>query len=227
MAQRAIGVAELGAGASYAELKVQCHQALAAYQYSPGRECIEVKERNLNGGAKAIEGLRAYAMGGTTTDEEATSAKRRRASEKLAGFAASDEERRAEVEAARASCPEWAQKQALAARLEEEQLRIGLPALERHAKSLERQRGREASKGGKSFEQDAGTPLGEILLERIRVNETADASVADGNADGTADGTGADGTAGDELVLLPALALVVVAATVVEARSSMLWLSAR
>lgn len=158
-AQRAIGCAELAAGAAYQARVRRHHEAAAAYEASPSRSDIVAKESALSGGDKAIAGLRAFVSGGSDEDDEALCAKRQRAEMKLALYAGDESERLAAVEAAHAGCPEWQELQAAAADLEAAREALGLPALSAAARALERQKGVEANKGGRVFERAAGEPL--------------------------------------------------------------------
>ena len=178
VAQRAIGLAELGGGPEYRELQRRHEQAERDYYESSGRQLIEIKEQSFQGGEKAIAGLRAFVDGGSEADDEATRARRERAVEKLQGFASTDEERRDQLAAAHAACPEWLLLRNLTADLDAAQKRLGVPALEKQAASLLRKRGKEASKGGRAFEQaagsgEAGASLSDAILRAIRDDPAA------------------------------------------------------
>ena len=137
--------------------------AAAAYQLAPARVDIENKERALSGGDKAMAGLQAFVDAGSDGDDEQLRAKRSRAAAKLQSFGGSEAERQAAVDAARAACSEWQQLCEAESELDAMRTQLGLPALEAAAKSLERQKGVEANKGGRRFEEAAGQPLGDIL----------------------------------------------------------------
>lgn len=163
-AQCAVGLAEVAAGPTYQSLVRSCDMTAKSYQVAPGRSAIEDATQMLAGGDKAVAGLRAFVNGGSDADDELVRAKRARAALKLDACGKSEADRRQAVAAAHAACAEWQALQAAEAQLAEAQLAIGLPQLERAAKSLERQRGKEASKGGKQFESAAREPLLEQLL---------------------------------------------------------------
>ena len=173
-AHRAIGFAELDAGATYRSLVQRRDEAAASYQAAPGRLAVEDTMRMLAGGEKAVAGLRAFVEGRSDADDDAMRAKRARAALKLEACGESEADRSEAVATAVAGCAEWRELQAAEARLEAAREALGLPALEQAARSLERQKGKQASRGGQQFETAAGEPLLDKLL----------ASLAGGGGDG-------------------------------------------
>lgn len=154
---------ELEAGADYRALTQRHWAAKAAYKTAEGRPRVEEAEQALQGGEKAVAGLRAYANAGSGADSVEVRLKRARAQEKLAAFSTSEPERRVALEQVREQVPEWAELDGVSRQLLHEQARLGLPALELKAKQLERQRGKSSSAGGRSFEREAGEPLAAAL----------------------------------------------------------------
>lgn len=67
-AHRAIAMLELEAGADYKALTQRHWAAKAAYQSAEGRPRVEEAEQALQGGEKAVAGLRAYANAGSDAD---------------------------------------------------------------------------------------------------------------------------------------------------------------
>ena len=67
-AHRAIAMLELEAGADYKALTQRHWVAKAAYQSAEGRPRVEEAEQALQGGEKAVAGLRAYANAGSDAD---------------------------------------------------------------------------------------------------------------------------------------------------------------
>lgn len=162
-AHRAIALLEIEAGADYLTLTKRHRAAQAAYKAADGKSRVEEAGLALQGGDKAVAGLRAYANAGSDADSAETQLKRSRAREKLAAFSTSEPERRIVLEQAREACAEWAELDDASRQLLSEQTRLGLPELEAKAKRLERQRGQSSSTGGRSFEREAGEPLAAAL----------------------------------------------------------------
>ena len=166
-AHRAVGLAELNAGATYQALVQSRDEAARDYQDAPGRAAIEDTTRMLAGGERAVAGLRAFVEGRSDADDEVMRARRARAALKLKACGESEADRIDAVAAAVAGCAEWQVLQAAEARLEAEREALGLPALEQAARRLERRKGEDASRGGKDFETAAGDPLLEALLASL------------------------------------------------------------
>lgn len=183
-AQCAVGLAELSAGPTYLSLVQSCEITAKKYQAAPGRSAVEDATRMLAGGDKAVAGLRAFVDGASDADDELVRAKRARAALKLEACGESEADRRQAVAAAHDACAEWQALQAAESHLSAAREAIGLPELERTAKSLERQRGKEASKGGKQFETAAGEPLLEELLRSFGGGEASGGEAAGGVVSG-------------------------------------------
>ena len=166
-AHRAVGLAELNAGATYRSFVQSRDETARDYQDAPGRSAIEDTTRMLEGGDKAVAGLRAFVEGRSDADDDVLRARRARAALKLEACGESEADRTEAVAAAVAACAEWRALQAAEARLEAAREALGLPALEQAARSLERRKGKEASRGGKEFETAAGDPLLEELLASL------------------------------------------------------------
>lgn len=166
-AHRAVGLAELNAGATYQSFVQSRDETARDYQDAPGRSAIEDTTRMLEGGEKAVAGLRAFVEGRSDADNDVMRARRARAVLKLKACGESEADRTEAVAAAVAGCAEWQALQAAEARLEAAREALGLPALEQAAKSLERRKGKDASRGGKEFETAAGDPLLEELLASL------------------------------------------------------------
>jgi hypothetical protein len=166
-AHRAVGLAELNAGATYRSFVQSRYETAKGYQNAPGRSAVEDTTRMLIGGDKAVAGLRAFVEGRSDADDDVMRARRARAALKLKACGESEADRTEAVAVAEAACVEWQALQAAEARLEAAREALGLPALEAAAKSLERRKGKDASRGGKEFETAAGDPLLEELLASL------------------------------------------------------------
>ena len=164
-AQRAIGEAELSAGEAYQELVRRHESALAAYLDSPGRAEVESKEKALSSTEHAIAGLRAFIAG---ADAPEMRKRQERAAMKLQSFTRSHTECRADLDAARSACNEWAALQAASTALEARREEIGLPRLHAKARALEQQKGMHSHKGGHRFERAAGAPMLGALQASMR-----------------------------------------------------------
>ena len=152
-AHRAVGLAELNAGATYRSFVQSRYETAKGYQNAPGRSAVEDTTRMLIGGDKAVAGLRAFVEGRSDADDDVMRARRVRAALKLKACGESEADRTEAVAVAEAACVEWQALQAAEARLEAAREALGLPALEAAAKSLERRKGKDASRGGRSWYQ--------------------------------------------------------------------------
>ena len=92
-AHRAVGLAELNAGATYQALVQSRDEAARLYQDAPGRAAIEDTTRMLAGGERAVAGLRAFVEGRSDADDEVMRARRARAALKLKACGESEADR--------------------------------------------------------------------------------------------------------------------------------------
>ena len=117
-AHRAVGLAELNAGATYRSFVQSRYETAKGYQNAPGRSAVEDTTRMLIGGDKAVAGLRAFVEGRSDADDDVMRARRARAALKLKACGESEADRTEAVAVAEAACVEWQALQAAEARLE-------------------------------------------------------------------------------------------------------------